>query len=182
MSAPTTPLVSVLVPAFDDAAHLDEALRSVLAQSIDDLEVVVADDGSTDATPQLAASWAATDPRVRVLRSDVNRGMTENWNAALQHRLVERVDEAQLSQAPDRTVERADAGQDELVRAGDHRREHRDERDPAGIPDRRQQQLGAEAGRRHQGSDREAHREPQGTGTHARTQTPGPANGSSAPR
>lgn len=86
MSASSTsiaPRVSVLVPAWNDGSYIDAALRSLAAQTWRDFEVVVADDGSTDDTPQVAAAWAARDSRFRVLRSDTNRGMTENWNAAL---------------------------------------------------------------------------------------------------
>lgn len=77
------PRVSVLVPAYDDGAYLDEALRSLAAQTFGDFEAVVADDGSTDDTAVVAAAWAARDPRFRLLRGEANRGMTENWNAAL---------------------------------------------------------------------------------------------------
>src|SRR4051812_12936561 len=81
MNAP--PRVSVLVPAYEDGAYLDAALRSLAEQTWRDFEVVVADDGSTDDTPAIAAAWAARDSRFRLLRSASNRGMTENWNAAL---------------------------------------------------------------------------------------------------
>ncbi|HET9767841.1 MAG TPA: glycosyltransferase family 2 protein [Thermoanaerobaculia bacterium] len=77
------PRVSVLVPAWNDGSHLDAALASLAAQTWSDFEAVIADDGSTDETPAVAAAWSARDPRFRLLRSDVNRGMTENWNAAL---------------------------------------------------------------------------------------------------
>jgi GT2 family glycosyltransferase len=78
------PRVSVLVPAWNDGEFLDTALRSLAAQTWGDFEAVVADDGSTDDTAAVAASWAARDPRFRLLRAGVNRGMSENWNAALQ--------------------------------------------------------------------------------------------------
>ena len=61
-----TPRVSVLVPVRDAAATVGDALASVLGQTLADLEVVVVDDGSTDATPAILAA-AAADPRVRVL-------------------------------------------------------------------------------------------------------------------
>jgi glycosyltransferase involved in cell wall biosynthesis len=43
-----TPRVSVVIPCHDDGVHLEEAVSSVLAQSFDDFEIVVADDGSSD--------------------------------------------------------------------------------------------------------------------------------------
>jgi glycosyltransferase involved in cell wall biosynthesis len=63
----TAPLVSVIVPVYEEVAWLDEALDSVAAQTMDDFEVVVADDGS--ASPAARAALHALDrPRTRVLR------------------------------------------------------------------------------------------------------------------
>lgn len=101
MSSP--PRVSILVPAWNDGAHLEAALRSLAEQTWRDFEVVIADDGSTDRTPELAAAWSARDPRFRLLRSGTNRGMTENWNAALREargELVTKLD-ADDAAAPD---------------------------------------------------------------------------------
>lgn len=80
-SAP--PKLTVLVPAFEDAPYLDEALASVARQEIAELEVVIADDASSDATPEIAEGWSRRDPRFRLVRNARNLGMTENWNRAL---------------------------------------------------------------------------------------------------
>lgn len=74
------PRVSVLFPVRDGAAHLAEAIASIEAQTLTDFEVLVVDDGSTDATPDVLASWAARDPRVRVLQQPAS-GIV----AALEH-------------------------------------------------------------------------------------------------
>lgn len=66
-------LVSVLLPVRNGAAHLEAALRSVLAQSHRALEVVVLDDASTDGSGDIAA--AVKDSRVRVVRFDVPQGL-----------------------------------------------------------------------------------------------------------
>ena len=81
--ASSHPPISILVPCFDDAEFLDEALTSIAAQTRSDFEVIVADDASSDGSPALADAWASRDPRVRLLRSERNLGMTENWNRAL---------------------------------------------------------------------------------------------------
>jgi glycosyltransferase involved in cell wall biosynthesis len=78
-----TPPVSVLVPCFEDAPFLEEALASVAAQTFPDFEVVISDDASTDDSPAIAAGWAARDPRFRLLRHAEHAGMTGNWNRAL---------------------------------------------------------------------------------------------------
>jgi len=64
------PMVSVVIPAWNCARYLRRALDSVLAQQYphDRLEVVVVDDGSTDASPRIVADYAARDPRVRLLQ------------------------------------------------------------------------------------------------------------------
>jgi glycosyltransferase involved in cell wall biosynthesis len=62
-----TPAVSVITPAWNAAATLEATIASVAAQTFPGWEMLVADDGSTDATAAIAAAWAARDPRVRPL-------------------------------------------------------------------------------------------------------------------
>ena len=67
------PLVSVVMPTYNGAATIEQALGCVLGQTLESLELIVVDDGSTDATPALLARAAAEDARVRVLRQE-NQG------------------------------------------------------------------------------------------------------------
>ena len=63
--------VTVLIPARDEEAHIATTLRSVLAQSgVASLDVLVLDDGSTDATSTIVAGIAADDPRVTLVRGE----------------------------------------------------------------------------------------------------------------
>ena len=66
--------VSVVIPAFNAAHMLGDAIASALAQTRAPHEVLVVDDGSTDDTAAVAARWAARDPRVRLLRQERNQG------------------------------------------------------------------------------------------------------------
>lgn len=75
------PLVSVIMPAFNAERFVDVAITSVLAQPVADVELIVVDDGSTDATPDILAAWAARDERVLVVRQS-NRGVSAARNAA----------------------------------------------------------------------------------------------------
>lgn len=75
-----TPLVSVLLPVYNGAATLGAALDSVAAQTERSLEIVVVDDGSTDATPALLA--ARVDPRLRVIQT-VHVGLLAALNLGL---------------------------------------------------------------------------------------------------
>jgi len=82
-----SPLVSIGVPAFNAEAFIVPAVESLLAQDLTDLEVVVSDNGSTDATGRLVREIAARDSRVRYVRQPVNRGGAANFDAvfALRH-------------------------------------------------------------------------------------------------
>jgi glycosyltransferase involved in cell wall biosynthesis len=77
-----TPRVSVCIPTYNGQAYLGPAIESVLAQTLTDLEVVVIDDGSTDATPDVVARLR--DPRLRYLRNERNLGPQGNWNRCLE--------------------------------------------------------------------------------------------------
>jgi glycosyltransferase involved in cell wall biosynthesis len=76
------PAVSVITPAYNVAAYLGDAVRSALAQTFVDLELLIVDDGSTDGTAATAFQYAATDSRVRVLQK-VNGGISSARNFAL---------------------------------------------------------------------------------------------------
>lgn len=75
------PLVSVIMPTHNRAHTLPRAIRSVLAQTWDDLELIIADDGSTDGTAALIANIA--DPRVKYFRHRTNRGAAAARNLGL---------------------------------------------------------------------------------------------------
>jgi hypothetical protein len=75
-------LVSLCVPARNAERFLAEALASALAQPVE-LELLVCDDGSRDATAAVAERFAACDPRVRVLRFARPRGVVAARNALL---------------------------------------------------------------------------------------------------
>lgn len=68
------PVISVVVAGYNDAGRLPIAVRSVLRQPVAGIEVLVCDDGSTDATPSVAAGLCAEDARVRFLPREQNSG------------------------------------------------------------------------------------------------------------
>jgi len=69
-----TPLVSVVIPCFNSSATIEQTIESVLAQSMADLEVIVCDDGSTDATADLVDAIRQKDSRVSFSATDANFG------------------------------------------------------------------------------------------------------------
>jgi glycosyltransferase involved in cell wall biosynthesis len=77
------PAVSVLLPVRDGAWCLDRALASLERQTFGDFEVIVADDGSRDASRDLAGSWARRDRRIRPLGLD-RKGISPALQSALE--------------------------------------------------------------------------------------------------
>ena len=63
-----SPVISVLLPVRNGALYIDEALRSIFAQTEQDFEVIAVDDGSSDETPARLKEWAARDPRVVIIK------------------------------------------------------------------------------------------------------------------
>lgn len=77
----TPPRVSVLMGVYNAERYLREAIDSLLGQSFEDFEVVAVDDGSTDGSADILASYA--DPRLRTLQNSKNLGLPRTLNAAL---------------------------------------------------------------------------------------------------
>ena len=98
---PRSPRVSVIVPAHNYARFLSEALDSVRAQTFDDWECIVVDDGSTDDTATVARAYEA-DARFRYVHQD-NRGPSAARNTGLQHARGELI---QFLDADDRLMPR----------------------------------------------------------------------------
>jgi glycosyltransferase involved in cell wall biosynthesis len=78
VSGDVTPRVSVVVPSYNNASFIGATMDSILAQSFEDFEVVVADHSSADGTWELLQRYAA-DPRVRLLRTETGGGAPANW-------------------------------------------------------------------------------------------------------
>jgi glycosyltransferase involved in cell wall biosynthesis len=75
------PLVSVIIPTYNRAKTIARAIDSALAQTHEDLEVVVSDNGSTDGSEEILARYEQ-DPRVVIVRNPTNLGPIPNWTAA----------------------------------------------------------------------------------------------------
>jgi glycosyltransferase involved in cell wall biosynthesis len=76
------PKVSVALPVFNGESFLAQAIESVLAQSFTDLELVICDNASTDATQAIGEAFVCRDPRVRYHRNPSNLGAAPNYNKA----------------------------------------------------------------------------------------------------
>lgn len=81
----TTPLVSVIIPAYNAQAYLEDAIHSALAQTLAHVEIVVVDDGATDQSGQIADAFAQRFPgRVKVCHQP-NGGLCAARNAGIDH-------------------------------------------------------------------------------------------------
>jgi glycosyltransferase involved in cell wall biosynthesis len=69
----STPLLSIVMPVFNDEETISAALESCLAQTMHDLEVICVDDASTDRTVQVVERFQARDARIRLVRHSTNR-------------------------------------------------------------------------------------------------------------
>ena len=79
---PDDPLVSVLMPAFNAARYVAEAVESILNQTYSNFEFLIVDDGSTDDTPRILGRYADRDPRVHLV-SRPNTGLVVALNEML---------------------------------------------------------------------------------------------------
>ena len=76
------PIISVVMSVYNGQAFLAEAVESILGQTFRDFEFIVIDDGSTDRTEKILATYASRDGRLRVFRQE-NRGRTESLNIGI---------------------------------------------------------------------------------------------------
>jgi glycosyltransferase involved in cell wall biosynthesis len=74
------PTVSFGVPVYNGHRHLRDTLDSLLAQTYSDFELIISDNASTDATPDICQEYASRDSRVQYHRQPENIGAPKNWN------------------------------------------------------------------------------------------------------
>lgn len=103
MTAPSKhePL-SVVMPVHNALPHLDDAVRSILAQSWSEFEFVIFDDGSTDGSTERLREWASRDSRIRLVRSETNLGPVASSNEVVRLArggLIARMDADDISHA-----------------------------------------------------------------------------------
>lgn len=77
-SSAEPPKHSIIIPVYNGEPYLRECIESALAQTFRDLEIIITDNCSTDATAEIAISFK--DTRIRYFRQDTNIGMVRNWN------------------------------------------------------------------------------------------------------
>lgn len=76
--------MSVGVPVYNEAKHIDSALTALRAQDYRNIEIIVCDNASTDETLAICRRHAESDPRIRIEASEKNRGATANFRHAFE--------------------------------------------------------------------------------------------------
>lgn len=79
-----TPLVSVIMPAFNAAPFIGDAINSVINQTYSHWELFVIDDVSTDGTVEVINSFTAGDPRITLIKNPVNQGPGVSRNLGIE--------------------------------------------------------------------------------------------------
>lgn len=77
------PKISVIIPVFRTEAYLETCVRSVMAQTFEDLEILCVDDASPDGSLAILERLAGEDPRIQILRHPTNRGLGAALNTGL---------------------------------------------------------------------------------------------------
>lgn len=77
------PLVSILIPVYNREEFVGSCIQSAMGQTIDDLEIIVVDNASTDNTWNICQQYANKDSRIRLFQNDTNLGPVRNWQRCI---------------------------------------------------------------------------------------------------
>lgn len=77
------PRVSILMATWNRAGMIAKTIESVRGQFFKDWELIISDDGSMDNTPDIAREWQKKEPRIVYIRSEMNEGISKNYNQGL---------------------------------------------------------------------------------------------------
>src|SRR4051812_6069999 len=77
------PRISIGIPVYNGERYLAETVESLLAQTVDEFELFIVDNASTDGTEKIGRHFAACDKRVRFVRNDTNIGAFRNCNKVI---------------------------------------------------------------------------------------------------
>jgi glycosyltransferase involved in cell wall biosynthesis len=77
------PLVSVIMSVYNGEPYIEEAINSILSQTLTDWEFLIVNDGSTDATETILKDYASNDSRIKILTNTKNIGLTKSLNLAI---------------------------------------------------------------------------------------------------
>ncbi len=79
------PLVSVIIPTYNRAEYISEAIESVLKQTYTNFELIIINDGSTDETQNIIEEYAKKDKRIKIFKNEVNKNTVYSRNKGISH-------------------------------------------------------------------------------------------------
>ena len=79
------PLVSIVVVSYQQVEFLKPCIDSILAQTYKNIEIIIADDGSTDHSHEVIRSFAAANNNIKPILAPVNKGISSNLNIGMEH-------------------------------------------------------------------------------------------------
>lgn len=79
------PLISICIPSYNRADLIEETIHSALAQTYQNIEIIINDNCSTDGTWELLNEYLKKDSRIRIFRNEKNLGAVKNWQQVLSH-------------------------------------------------------------------------------------------------
>ena len=91
-----TPIISIILPTYNGGKYIDKSIKSVIAQSFSDWELLVVDDGSTDNTADIIKKYEEDDKKIIYLKNEVNLGIQKSLNYGLKKargKYVARIDD-----------------------------------------------------------------------------------------
>lgn len=75
-------LVSIIVPIYNVEKYLNRCIRSIVAQTYENIEIILVDDGSSDSCPEICDNWSKTDTRIKVIHK-MNGGLSDARNVGM---------------------------------------------------------------------------------------------------
>ena len=81
----TNPLVSIVIPVYNRELYIEDAIRSAISQTYQNIEIIIVDNCSTDSTWDILNEWAKKDNRIKIFQNHSNIGPVLNWNECFRH-------------------------------------------------------------------------------------------------
>ena len=73
------PKISIIVPAYNSEKFIDNCIQSLVEQTVEDIEIIIVDDGSVDNTPNLLKRWQNKDKRIKIItQTNQKQGSARN--------------------------------------------------------------------------------------------------------
>lgn len=81
----TNPLVSIVIPVYNRELYIEDAIKSAISQTYQNIEIIIVDNCSTDLTWSILNTWASKDHRIKIYQNKTNIGPVLNWNECFKH-------------------------------------------------------------------------------------------------